>query len=453
MINFNLEMSHLTSALFAPRIEVTPKEALFDEKVVIRVSGLNPGRLATVRARVKDDLDNLWESRASFKADAKGVIDLSSASALTGSYIGVDPMGLFWSMAPDPEQKQIASFMVSGVSRDLAKAVLKPMITALTAEVDGKAVATVDLERSFIARNIVRTPVRESGLVGVFFHPADSDPQPGILVLSGSGGGASEHHAALLASHGYAAFALAYFAMEGLPADLANIPIEYFGKGIEWMQAQDSVIEDKIGVIGWSRGGELSLVLGSIFSELKTVVAFVPSSVTWSGVTRTRGVHPSWTYHGKPLPFIASERVGSDQVDFEVRGRASMPIRITPYFLKSMKNVGAVEKATIPVEKTKGPILLISGQDDQMWPSSLFAKLIMERLVAHNHPYPYEHLSYEGAGHGIVPGYLPKTITIMRHPVTGYVYELGGNSKDNAFASTDAWSKTMRFVGQHLKRQ
>jgi hypothetical protein len=87
-----------------------------------------------------------------------------------------------------------------------------------------------------------------------------------------------------------------------------------------------------------------------------------------------------------------------------------------------------------------------------MWPSSLFANHVMERLAKHNHPYPYQHLSYEGAGHGIVPGYLPKTFTVIRHPVTGYLYELGGNAKDNAFASGDAWSKTIKFLGQNLKR-
>ncbi len=41
-----------------------------------------------------------------------------------------------------------------------------------------------------------------------------------------------EHAAALLASHGYAALALAYFGVEDVPKDLINIPLEYFGTAL-----------------------------------------------------------------------------------------------------------------------------------------------------------------------------------------------------------------------------
>jgi len=37
-----------------------------------------------------------------------------------------------------------------------------------------------------------------------------------------------------------------------------------------------------------------------------------------------------------------------------------------------------IEAATIPVEKITCPILLISGEDDKMWPSTMFSNLVME---------------------------------------------------------------------------
>ena len=51
-------------------------------------------------------------------------------------------------------------------------------------------------------------------------------------------------------------------------------------------------------------------------------------------------------------------------------------------------------RATIPVERINGPVLLISGEDDQMWPSRTLAEIAMERLRAHRHPYPDEHIAY-----------------------------------------------------------
>ena len=55
---------------------------------------------------------------------------------------------------------------------------------------------------------IAREPVRDDGLVGTFFAPADGTARPGVLVVGGSDGGLSEGMAALLASHGFAVLAL-----------------------------------------------------------------------------------------------------------------------------------------------------------------------------------------------------------------------------------------------------
>ena len=59
----------------------------------------------------------------------------------------------------------------------------------------------------------------------MLFRPQDQSSIPGIIVLSGSGGGLNEQTAALFASHGIAALALAYFHHEDLPEDLENIPL------------------------------------------------------------------------------------------------------------------------------------------------------------------------------------------------------------------------------------
>src|SRR5438128_7337617 len=65
--------------------------------------------------------------------------------------------------------------------------------------------------------------------------------------LSGSSGGLPQELAALLASHGYAALALAYFSYEHLPAELVAIPLEYFETGMRWLHAQQGVQDDRLG--------------------------------------------------------------------------------------------------------------------------------------------------------------------------------------------------------------
>jgi dienelactone hydrolase len=85
--------------------------------------------------------------------------------------------------------------------------------------------------------------------------------------------------AAWLASRGYAALALAYFRYDGLPPRLEGIPLEYFGSALAWMTQRPEISSDHIAVVGTSRGGEPALQLGSMFPEIKAVVAYVPSNV------------------------------------------------------------------------------------------------------------------------------------------------------------------------------
>src|SRR6266851_5729279 len=42
----------------------------------------------------------VWHSTADFIANAAGVVDLQRDAPVSGSYAGVEPMGLLWSMVP-----------------------------------------------------------------------------------------------------------------------------------------------------------------------------------------------------------------------------------------------------------------------------------------------------------------------------------------------------------------
>ena len=376
---------------------IDPARSRIDEKVHVRVLGLEPNQTVVLRARMLDD----WSSWATFRADASGAVDVSSQPALSGTYRGIDQTGLFWSMVAQDEVNA-ASF--------LFEAPLAPSITTLTAEVDGEVVASATLERAQLAPRVRVIPVREQGLVGTLFLPDGDGRRPAIIDLGGSIGGLLERRAALLASHGYVALALAYFGIEGLPQDLFRIPLEYFETALGWVQAHDGVAPDRVAVMGESRGGELALLLGATFPQIRAVVGLVPSGVMLSGFRRHRvkmvGVVemamtrlPGWTYRGVPLPALVPGRLSfSNIVGYGWRSLRRAPIAAAPFFLEAMRDKEAVKRAAIPVERINGPVLLLSGQDDQFFPSALSSEAVRERLVSHRHPYLYEHVSYPGAG-------------------------------------------------------
>jgi hypothetical protein len=118
-------------------------------------------------------------------------------------------------------------------------------------------------------------------------------------------------------------------------------------------------------------------------------------------------------------------------------------------------NAEAVERATIPVERTRGPILLVSGTDDQMWGSAELADIAVRRLETRGHAFPFRYLKYEGAAHLISVPYGPTTVRVISLSVQG-VNDLslsqGGTPRADAEAGIDAWRSLLQFLEEGVSR-
>ena len=154
--------------------------------------------------------------------------------------------------------------------------------------------------------------------------------------------------AAVLAGHGFATLALAYFAMEGLPATLTDIPLEYFETALGWLASQPDVRGDAIGAIGFSLRRRTGAPAGATNPAVRAVVAYVPSHVVWCGDGRE--AVPSWTLRGEPLPTIQRARVRATPPPLDE------PISTSPSFLVAMQDEGAEARAAIPVQRINGPV-------------------------------------------------------------------------------------------------
>jgi hypothetical protein len=113
------------------------------------------------------------------------------------------------------------------------------------------------------------------------------------------------------------------------------------------------------------------------------VIAYAPSGVVHAAesVDSTRRGRSTWSFGGKALPCVQFD---PSRVDW----RASAVV-LRPGFLAALEDAERVQGATIPVERTNGPILLISGGADQLWPSRVRAEIVIKRLNQHQFAYPY----------------------------------------------------------------
>jgi hypothetical protein len=291
----------------------------------------------------------------------------------------------------------------------------------------------------------MREAIRASGVIGTFGCADVGGPFPGVLALGGSSGGIPENILDMLIPAGFASLGLAYFAgptapdltHEGLPADLVEIPLERIERGLRWLiqHPNASTPDGRVGLIGVSKGGELALLVAATFPELVgPVVAYTPSSVVWQGITwsavaqQTRQALSSWTFRGEPLLFVPYP-VG-------VAGKISARgLAVRPIYDKGLDDTRAVERAAIPIERATGPILVISGSDDQMWPAERMCRMVVNRMRRFGRGEHITHLNYPDAGHRLFP-WVPAADDEARGlPVA---FDRGGSLAAATAADTDA---------------
>jgi dienelactone hydrolase len=233
---------------------------------------------------------------------------------------------------------------------------------------------------------------------------------------------------------------------EGLPEIMENIPLEYFERAIEWLQKQPQVDPDKIIVMGASRNAELSLLLASTFAnQIKGVIAYAPGSVVWSNTVMpysSTSVKPSWTYKQQAIPFISMGKITVPD---------SSAIQTLAYWEKGLADTPQVATASIRVEQIQGPVLLLTGKDDKVWPSSLMSDMIENRLREHNFRFNFQNIQYPDAGHLISSDLDRASLTQKGQMVIDskkYEYDNGGTAEGDSYAKTDARKKVLAFISK-----
>lgn len=290
-----------------------------------------------------------------------------------------------------------------------------------------------------------RDDVSEDGLVGVLLRPEDGELHPGVVVLGGSRGGVREELAHCLAGHGLVTLALAYFGADHLPPVIVEVPLEYIETAASWLTRHPAVRGEPVGMVGGSKGAELGLLAASAFPHLiGPVVAIAPASVVFFGLDR-HGDDPSallrssWSHRGRPVPFAPYPFDAQPAISDS--GLAAAPI-----YEAALDDEEAVAAAGIAVEQARGPFLLISGEDDRMWPSARMAEMIMGRLGRHGRSSEVTHLSYPGAGHRLLGA------AAAEPPASGerVPFDYGGTDEGDARARDDAWDQAAAFLRRHL---
>lgn len=416
------------------KILISNQNKMIDEKLEISINGLLPYQEIKLEAEVQDDIGRTWSSYGLFEADEEGEIDLSKVRPKRGSYTGCDADGLLWSMTVQEEAPSSPPMFL--------KISTVPHKVILRLSYEGAMQDKKTIYMNFTAPDTEMIMLEEN-FAGKLFKPKEKDNLPALLVLGGSTGGFmwSEQIAALLSSKGYAALALSYFDYQGnygLPNKLVEIPLDYIENALEYLKKHQDVNPNKIGIIGISKGAELSILLSSLTSQyLAAVIGYVPSSHVFEGISMGNNeAKSSWTYEGKTVNFIDYPKDTVFTMDMD-----TSTIRKIHERALLEADSQKMKAARIKVEDIHCPILLISGEKDATWPSSRMCETIIESLKKDNQSHKANHLHFPDMGHAF---FIPNLPPIIDGPSI--------TVQNAAKANREAWDEVLQFLDVHMDK-
>ena len=404
-----------SDALYADTLQITLVQLPPSSEVeVVAERSMNPGWPPGSKTQ-------LFRSAARFRTDATGAVNLASAAPLSGSYSGVDPMGLFWSMTPTSDVATVDRYEE----------------IRLAAKIDGQVVASTTVYlRGWLPEVQIDEVAAFPG--AVFASLPGSEKRPVIILLHGSdgGGGMGRVMAPMFASRGYAVLSLPYYSppdqngrreIEALPGAFVDIPIDRLEEARRWLVNRPNVDASSIGLWGYSKGGEFALLAASHFPWIRAVVASVPSDVVWEGWGPgiQHNTRSGFSFRGKPLPFVPYDysRPSLTMKTFMDDGRARQPERVAA--------------ARIKVERFKGDVLVAGGMQDNIWASGYMAQNVSERRAEAGLKTTL--LLFPDGGHGLTGDpYAPKGP--------------GAAAEAESKVQRTMWNETFAFFDRTLRR-
>ncbi|MGW5120671.1 acyl-CoA thioester hydrolase/BAAT C-terminal domain-containing protein [Streptomyces noursei] len=256
----------------------------------------------------------------------------------------------------------------------------------------------------------------------------------GVVVLAGSSGRVDRQRARLLAEQGFLALAIRWFGGPGQPAGICEVPLETFIAAVDLLRSRGA---ERVGILGVSKGAEAALLTAAYEPRVNAVVAVSPTSLVWCNVGpgldgQQRPYRSSWTWRGKPLPFVPMDD------SWQAAEQADGPVAIRGcYELSERTYARRLDAAAIPVEKASADILLVAGGDDAMWPSLRYAEQLAARRRAADAP--VHMVTRSDAGHRPrFPGEGPAA------PSKTFVY--GGTARSDALLGEAAWDPILDLI-------
>ncbi|RYC74170.1 hypothetical protein G112A_00276 [Candidatus Nanosynsacchari sp. TM7_G1_3_12Alb] len=398
--------------------------ALVDEPICAVVRDLPPCRRVTIAVSTIDHERRQWSRAFDALVDFSGELDLNRASQW-GDRFEYDPHGLVHQLTADDSVRWTDRISYS----------LQPLTVLIEVfdTTSGGLLAKAEFVRTFTSPSVIFEEWRTDDIKANFYKPISARDRRSVIVIPGAWGGYDwcNQIASLIAAHGRPALALAYFdwrAEDGLPSSIDSISLEYLQNAACRLHNETEVDSAWTGVIGMSKGAEYALAWASHDPDVDELVALSPTLYAWESVREggTPPVRSSWTYGGRPLPFL---RFDADQEFYDSLDKTLLK----KFHDRAVKNASHGSSARLPVENIMARTLLVWQESDTLWPAGLMGMEIVRAMEESNKAALVKYVAAPGCGHAIFAAGVPAN-------------NVDASCRINGIAQTKIWCNVRRFL-------
>uniref|UniRef100_UPI00398ED4B2 peroxisomal succinyl-coenzyme A thioesterase-like isoform X1 n=2 Tax=Pristiophorus japonicus TaxID=55135 RepID=UPI00398ED4B2 len=415
-------------------IKAEPARGLVDEPVKLEVVHLVPNQRVTLHSMLLSEDSDWWEAYAHYVSDSEGIVRVTRDKSLGGTYTDQEPMGLLWSMKLAPGSRPEMRLRKKDVTVPYS-VTISVYDEWISSDFDKAAVlASIVLERFYMAPGTTRLEVKEGRIIGTMFFPPGPGPFAAVLDMWGSGGGLVEYRAALLASRGFATLALAYTGHKEVPRshDTFGSNLFYFEEAFNALNNHPKVAKGRVALLGLSLGFTLALLMATDIPNIHPKCLICIS-----------GSHYKLIQEGTFVELFQTDKIKYAEDGAMIWRNIPLPFPDDPKWI-------------VQVDKIRCPLMLIFGEDDQNWPAPESAIEIQKMMKAAGNDHLLTAISYPQTGHLIEPPYSPhfRQSKFKLHDTNKTVSVLwGGEAKPHSDAQEDSWKKILAFLEKHLVLQ
>lgn len=248
--------------------------------------------------------------------------------------------------------------------------------------------------------------------------------------------------AELFSKNGVNSLALAYFGEKGTVGEPAHIPLEYVEKALDKLNRMGF---SKVGIWGFAEGAVYALTAASFFN-LSCVIAVSPSHHVLPAYSRAGSVFKQrfmsgsfLSLGGKDLACLSAPKINRIKLLFQMI--FTKKEETADIFREEM--IKASADSIIPVEKIHGNVLIMSSDEDRIWPSKFSGEQIMDRLSSNYFKYKKEHIIYHFSSHYLLPFNLAGVR--LKHRLKYFKIERKYSKQCNR-TRIDAFNKTLDWL-------